>query len=53
MPRFDNLTTEELERIERFLAQTDNDSWVASEDNMRALMEKYWPWLLQKLPPNG
>jgi succinate dehydrogenase flavin-adding protein (antitoxin of CptAB toxin-antitoxin module) len=51
MPRYHNLSAEELEKIERFLEETDNDSWVVTDDDMRALIEKYWPSLLKKLPP--
>ncbi len=47
MPRFDNLSAEELEHIKRFIEETDIDP---IDDEMRALVETHWPWLL-KLPP--
>jgi predicted transcriptional regulator len=48
MPRFDNLSAEELEQIRRFIEETDID---VISDEMRALVEKNWPWLFEKLPP--
>jgi hypothetical protein len=48
MPRYDNLTAEELEQIRHFIEETDID---AIDDEMRDLVEKHWPWLLAKLPP--
>jgi hypothetical protein len=48
MPRFDNLSAEELEQIKRFIEETDIDT---IDDEMRALVETHWPWLLEKLPP--
>jgi hypothetical protein len=48
MPRFDNLSAEELEQIRRFIEETDID---VISDEMRTLVEKNWPWLLEKLPP--
>ena len=48
MPRFDNLSAEELEQIKRFIEKTDIDT---IDDEMRALVETHWPWLLEKLPP--
>ena len=48
MPRFDNLSADELEQIRRFVEETDID---VIDDAMRALVEKHWPWLLEKLPP--
>jgi hypothetical protein len=48
MPRFDNLSAEELEQIRRFIEETDIDE---INGEMRALVEKNWPWLLEKLPP--
>ena len=45
-PPLDKLSRD-LEQIRRF-EETD----VAELSNeMRALVEKYWPWLLEKLPP--
>ena len=48
MPRFDSLSTEELEQIRRFIEDTDID---VIDDEMRELAEKHWPWLVAKLPP--
>jgi hypothetical protein len=48
MPRFDKLSAEELEQIKRFIEETD----IAElSDEMRALVETHWPWLLVDLPP--
>jgi hypothetical protein len=41
MPRFDNLSAEELEQIRRFIEETDID---VISDEMRALVEKNWPF---------
>ena len=48
IPRFDIISAEELEQIRRFIENTDID---VIDDDMRALVEKNWPWLLKKLPP--
>jgi len=48
MPRFDNLSAEELEQIRRFIEEPDID---VIDDEMRDLVEKHWPWLVSKLPP--
>jgi hypothetical protein len=47
-PRFDvdNLSYDELEQIRRFIEEGGELS-----DEMHALLEKYWPWLLQEVPP--
>ena len=47
-PRFDvdNLSHDELEQIRRFIEEGDELS-----DEMHALIEKYWPWLLHDVPP--
>jgi len=47
-PRFDHLSPEELDQIKHFIEKTDID---VISDEMRALVEKHWPWLLPKLPP--
>ncbi len=39
MPRFDNLSAEELEQIKRFIEETDIDT---IDDEMRALVETHW-----------
>jgi hypothetical protein len=46
MPRYDDLSEEELERIRRFIEETDID---VVTDDLRELVEKHWPWLLPKL----
>jgi hypothetical protein len=48
MWRVDRLSEAELEKIRRFLEETDIDEL---SDEMHALVEKYWPWLLDELPP--
>jgi hypothetical protein len=48
MPRFDNLSPGELEEIRRFVEETDID---VIDDEMRELVDKQWPWLVAKLPP--
>jgi hypothetical protein len=48
MPRFDNLSAEDLDQIRRLIEETDID---AVTDEMRELVETHWPWLLEKLPP--
>jgi hypothetical protein len=47
-PRFDvdNLSHDELEELRRFIEEGDELS-----DEMHALVEKYWPWLLEEAPP--
>jgi AMMECR1 domain-containing protein len=51
MPRFDNLSSEELENIRLMIEEF--DSIEAIDDDMRELVEKHWPWLLEKLPPQS
>jgi hypothetical protein len=48
MPRYNNLSSDELELIRRFIEESDID---AIDDEMHELVEKHWPWLLAKLPP--
>jgi hypothetical protein len=49
MPRYDNLSDEELEHIRRFIE--DEDVAIdALTDELRDLVEQHWPWLLVKLP---
>ena len=43
MPRFDNLSAETIRRI---IEQMDHID--AIDDDMRALVEKRWPWLQTK-----
>jgi hypothetical protein len=50
MSRFDNLTSEQLERIRRMIEEF--DSIEAVDDALRELVEKHWPWLVEKLPPH-
>jgi hypothetical protein len=49
-PRFDvdKLSHDELEEIRRFIEEGDELS-----DEMHALVEKYWPWLLEEAPPRA
>ena len=47
MPR-GKLTAEELDRIRRFIEESDVDE---VSDEIRAIVESHWPWLLEKLPP--
>jgi hypothetical protein len=39
----------ELERIRRMIEEF--ESIEAIDDEMRDLVEKHWPWLVEKLPP--
>ena len=41
----DDLPNDELEQIRRFIEEGDELS-----DEMHALVEKYWPWLLEEGP---
>jgi tetrahydromethanopterin S-methyltransferase subunit A len=41
MPRFDNLSAEELEQIRRMIEEMDTIDVM--DDDMRALVEKHWP----------
>ena len=47
-PRFqvDDLSNDEVEQICRFIEDGDELS-----DELHALVEKYWPWLLGDVPP--
>jgi hypothetical protein len=49
MPRTqrERLTPEELEQVRQFIEDGDIEE---VSDEMRALVEKHWPWLLHKLP---
>jgi hypothetical protein len=47
MPRDDNFSDEQLEQLRRFIADFDTDVMT---DELRELVEQYWPWLLVKLP---
>jgi hypothetical protein len=47
MPRYNNLSSDELELIRRFIEESDID---AIDNEMRELVE-HWSWLLAKLPP--
>ena len=47
MPRYNNLSSDELELIRRFIEESDID---AIDNEMRELVE-HWPRLLAKLPP--
>jgi hypothetical protein len=52
MPRYENLSADELEQIKRFITETAIEAVRASElEELRALVEKHWPWLLPHLPP--
>ena len=42
----DDLSDAQLEQIRRFIEEGDELS-----DAMHALVEKYWPWLLEDEPP--
>ena len=49
-PRFqlDDLSQRDLERLRRFVEDGDELT-----DEMHALVEKYWPWLLEHAPPRA
>jgi hypothetical protein len=44
----DSLSEAELEQMQRFIEEYDVDEL---SDEMHALVEKYWPWFLDDLPP--
>lgn len=48
--RLDKLTPKDLEQIRRLIEEGELDE---TSDETRALIEKYWPWLLEKLPPRA
>jgi len=47
VPR-EKLSAEELDHLEWLIENRQLDDIT---EEMRALIEKYWPWLLDKLPP--
>ena len=44
----DKLTPSELEELKSFIEHSEIEE---ISDEIRALVEKHWPWLLDKLPP--
>ena len=42
------LTPGELEELKSFIEHSEIEE---ISDELRALVEKHWPWLLDKLPP--
>ena len=50
MGAYDGLTPEQLMRIRRFVERGDVDTELVS-DELRSLVDEYWPWLLPKLEP--
>jgi hypothetical protein len=46
----DSLSEAELEQFHRFIQEYDVDEL---SDEMHALVEKYWPWLLDERPPRA
>ena len=48
MGAYDGLSPEQLARIRRFVEAGDIDTNLVS-DELRDLVEEYWPWLLPKL----
>ena len=53
MPRYNNLSAEELKTIRSFIEESEaiDVTSPAELEELRALVEKHWPWLLEKLPP--
>ena len=49
MSRFDDLSTEQLEDLRRMIEEMDTIDAIS--DDIREIVEKHWPWLLSKLPP--
>ena len=47
MPR-EKLSAEELDHLEWLIENRQLDDIT---EEMRVLIEKYWPWLLDRLPP--
>ena len=50
MGPYDELSPQQLTRIRRFVEAGDIDTNLVS-DELRALVEEHWPWLLPKLEP--
>ena len=50
MGPYDELSPQQLARIRRFVEAGDIDTNLVS-DELRALVEEHWPWLLPKLEP--
>ena len=48
MGAYDGLSPEQLARIRRFVEAGDIDTNLVS-DELRDLVQEYWPWLLPKL----
>ena len=44
----DKLTPGELEELKNFIEHSEIEE---ISDEIRALVDKHWPWLLDKLPP--
>ena len=44
--QFEDLCEHDLEQLRRFVEEGDQLS-----DELHALVEKYWPWLLEDAPP--
>jgi hypothetical protein len=53
MPDFDNLSPDELERLRRVIERMDmlDEIIPAMREELLALAEEHWPWLVAKLSP--
>jgi len=49
MSRYDDMAPEQLEELRRMIEDTDTIEVI--DDDTRELIEKRWPWLLDKLKP--
>jgi hypothetical protein len=51
MPDFDDLSPDELDRLRRYLEQMDigGDIHPVMREELVALAEEHWPWLVEKL----
>ena len=49
--RVERFTPEELEQFRLMLEEHHFQAGEQVDDEMRAFVEKHWPWLLEKLPP--
>jgi hypothetical protein len=46
--RYDDMPAEQLQKLRRMIEELDVIKEI--DDDTRALIEKHWPWLLEKLP---
>jgi hypothetical protein len=49
MSRYDDMPPEQLEELRRMIEEMDTIEVI--DDETRELIEKRWPWLLEKIRP--